>query len=468
MNYTVYFSDSGITTKAGFGKVAHLPCIFDSRPGYHRLGSRYLIDRGLGVWTPKNRGMAVEAVAPSDQTILNYAHWLANFLEWAELRGIDLFTCTYAEHVQGRYQTEMLDGIWSRDAVGLKPSTINLRVQQACDFLTWMSDKGLRSPFHIATETVRVKSRSATSSVGHRSKEIEVRKGKVRQNKRRLRMPTDAQLDAWLGRVYGKAGDTKGLMCETILLTAMRREEVACWRVDTLPPEKKDWHINNPAAPRNQQQVQISIKFGTKGPGYGYDHGDKIGPVRSIWIPLELAERLDEYRRKHRNSALRKWVKSVPASEQRRRINEVVHLFLDEQTGARITSKHLYQAWTSAELPFEGWSPHLGRDWWACSVLWRELKKHEHLLSLGVETATALLESTAMSIIRLQIQPQLGHAHDSTTMIYLQWVTDMLSVGLSVRYEAEHDNKFHLEINGERIADSELQERQPQGKGTTG
>ena len=34
MGYSVYRSDPAKTTAAGFGKVAHLPCIFDSRPGY--------------------------------------------------------------------------------------------------------------------------------------------------------------------------------------------------------------------------------------------------------------------------------------------------------------------------------------------------------------------------------------------------------------------------------------------------
>ncbi len=42
-----------------------------------------------------------------------------------------------------------------------------------------------------------------------------------------------------------------------------------------------------------------------------------------------------------------------------------------------------------------------------------------------------------MSVIRLQIQPQLGHAHDSTTMIYLRWVMDMLGVPVSLSTEDE-------------------------------
>jgi hypothetical protein len=116
-----------------------------------------------------------------------------------------------------------------------------------------------------------------------------------------------------------------------------------------------------------------------------------------------------------------------------------VHLFLDEQTGERITGKQLYNAWTGVELPYKGWSPHLGRDWWACSILWQELRKHEALSKLGVDTAKQLIEATASSIIKLTIMPQLGHGHDTTSLIYLQWVTDMLSKGLSIRYEDDID-----------------------------
>lgn len=420
--------------------VAHLPCIFDGRPGYHRMSSRYLVDRGLGAWSPKADGRVFRATPPTDQTMRNYAHWLANFLEWVEIRGVDLSTCDYVNHIYGRYQSEMLSGSWSCRGMALRPGTVNPRVQQACDYLTWMAEKGHRRPFEVPHTTVKVEAFSATSSIGHRLKEVQTREGKVRQDKRRLRMPTDSQVKSWLANVYRKFGNTEGLMCETVLLTAMRREEVACLRTDTLPEEPDHWHLSNADAPRHEQQVLITIKFGTKGASYGYDHGDKIGPERSIWIPLDLAVRLHEYRRKLRNPALKLWIQAAPtATVKRHRIKESVHLFLKDRTGTRITGKDLYNTWTGVELPYKGWSPHLGRHWWACSILWRELNKHEKLLSFGADTVAALLESTGLSIIRLLIQPQLGHAHDSTSMIYLQWAMDMIGVGLSIQYEAELD-----------------------------
>jgi integrase len=112
-----------------------------------------------------------------------------------------------------------------------------------------------------------------------------------------------------------------------------------------------------------------------------------------------------------------------------------VHLFLNPRDGARFVGKQLYDAWTGVKLPIPKWSPHQGRHWWACTTLLSELQKHKHFENLSGETAVALLESTALSIIRLHIQPQLGHASDSTTMIYLRWVVDMVGLPVSLADE---------------------------------
>ena len=434
--YTVRYSDSAVLAEAGFGKVAHLPFILDGRPGYHRLGSEYLIDRGLGVWHPRVRQTNVPATPPTDITIQNYAHWLANFLEWAEKRSVDLPTCSYGDHVHGRYQPELISGMWSRDGKGLAATTVNLYVQQACDFLNWMSFKGKRDAFHVPVTTATAGAGSATSSRGHKGFEVEIREGKVRQPKRRLRMPTDAEVRDWLSRVHDSQGATKGLMCETVLLTALRRTEVACFRTDTLPLDPADWHVSNPTAEVADQLILLAVKFGTKGKSYGKDHGDKVGPVRHIGIPLHLATRLHEYREKTRPRLLSTWVKAVRgAVAQKQRRDEAVHLFLDEATGERITGSQLYEAWTAVALPYKGWCPHLGRDWWACSTLWREVKLHEHVLKLGKNAPGALLAAVATDIIRLKIQPQLGHKRESTCFIYLQWISDMLGVALPEQYQ---------------------------------
>jgi hypothetical protein len=59
----------------------------------------------------------------------SYAHALSNALEWAETRGIDLVESDYTSALIGRYQEEMLRGIWSAENRPLGPVTVNIRVQ---------------------------------------------------------------------------------------------------------------------------------------------------------------------------------------------------------------------------------------------------------------------------------------------------------------------------------------------------
>lgn len=422
---------------AGFGLVAELPFIVDSRPGYHRLGSRYLIDRGLGVWNPVTRGKAPRPWRPTRRAMHNYAHWLVNFLEWAQAREVNLQSCCYIQHLQQGYQEEMLCGTWSVSGQGLRPSTVNYRVQQACDFLTWMSDKGLRDAFDVSTQNLRVRVDSATGPAGYRIKEVISRLGKVRQSKHRLRMPTDQEVIAWLSSVYKNSGEALGLACETILLTGLRLQETVSLRMDTLPDDRREWHFTNPDAPISDQQVLVRVSFGAKGPDYGLENGDKVGPERRILIPYVLAEKWDDYRCRKRNPALKLWINDAKSlAERKDRISGAVHLFRNERTGARLTADNLYRAWKKAVLPFPNWSPHLGRDWWACKTLLREVERHEYLRKYGHSVASELIESSGRTIIQMRIQPQLGHKQEGTCLIYLQWVMDRMGVALSLPYEA--------------------------------
>src|ERR1039457_3733327 len=236
-SFKVVYATPEHLVDAGYGKVARLPCIFDSRPGYHRIGSRYLIDRGLGLWEPKHRGSKIHALPPSFVSVKNYADWLCSFLEWCDVRGIDPLKVEYSGDLIGRYQSEMLKGIWSSTNTGLAEKTINARVNNAVEFLTWAADKGLRGPFLVPRVTRSVVIRSATSSVSHLPVQVEARKGKLREPKRRLGFPPDSELAVWFNEIYQKefVGPTEGLICETILETALRETEAACLRVDTLP-----------------------------------------------------------------------------------------------------------------------------------------------------------------------------------------------------------------------------------------
>lgn len=419
----------------GFGRVARFPFIMDERPGYHRLANQFLIDRGLGRWNPRQRGREESCLQPSATSLKNYADWLANFLEWCHCRSKDPLKANYRIDLIQHYQGEMIKGIWSRDNVGLRPKTINARVSVAIDYITWAADKGLREPFNVPKAIKTYVAHHSGNSIGHFAKSIESRKGKVRESKRRLGFPVERDIAAWLQRLFERC-PTEGLIAETILETAVRRAEAAAWRVNTLPLNPREWLIANPDKPLEHQAVLVEIVFNAKGRDYGQDHGDKIGPRGTIRVPMPLALKLHEYREKIRPKALmlatRKATSRAEAEKIRR---ESVHLFLSPRNGKRYTGDHIYEFWRRVERP-RGWSPHLARDFWACSVLWRHIKEHkellEHALKIDVnEAVLKTLQLQAESCIQLTIQPQLRHMNKETTLIYLQWLSDRLAVNMN-------------------------------------
>jgi hypothetical protein len=167
--FKVVFPEPQFLKEAGFGKVAHLPFIFDGEPGYARLPNQFLIDKGLGNWDPKWRGAKRNPLPPTRQSMKDYAYWFANALEWAKKRGgIDLMTADYTDVLINRYQDEMLKGIWSLNNTPLAPETINPRVQIALEYQMWAADKGLREPFLVPTVTTKTSSGCSTTTYTRR------------------------------------------------------------------------------------------------------------------------------------------------------------------------------------------------------------------------------------------------------------------------------------------------------------
>ncbi|WIV98450.1 site-specific integrase [Kinneretia aquatilis] len=370
----------------------------------------------------------------TQQSIKVYAECISNFLEWTFYRNHCWSQVEFGEHVLGGYRRDMLSGDWSSRKTPLAPRTVNLRVQEACNFLAWAAEVGLRRPFTSDAVVPRQGdahrvSRQPWESLSRR------RRGKVAVAQTILRLPTDAELRRWLTSVRIERGQTKALMAELILKSAVRRQEAAAWRVDTLPARTDDWHVVN-------QQVRVTLKFGTKGSEYGEDHGDKVGPARDIWIPLSLANQLHAYRTGPRMAARARWVRAaLDPSERRARIaRDCPHLFLSDATGQRITAQSLYHAWTSVSgVPFLGWSPHSGRRYWACKTLVELARKRSELLP-GGRTGVQLdwIAGNAMTDIQLIVRPQLGHVDVRTTEIYLTWLTRMFVGGDVQLAYAEH------------------------------
>lgn len=414
---------------AGYAHLADVPFIRDGELKYATQPNRFLIDVALGVWSASSRDKA--SVPPTGESLKSLAYWLVNALEWADTRSVDLMTCDYVRDLVGRYQEEMLNGIWSADGSPLKPATVNVRVGAALAYQQWGADKKLREPVSVPTVTTTYKAPSYRHSRSHETKTVQARQGKARVTPSSLAFPAAKQIEDWRKAIYAHPtrGETEGLLVDVILDTAIRREEAACWRVDTLPMQRIDWKIINPDQPPEHQNVMVSIKYGAKGKGYGWDHGDKIGPEGEIKLPLPLAERIDAYRQKARPKALAVAVKAGKTLAQQKRIrDDSVHLFLNPETGSRYTGKQIYSLWKRGDGP-PHWSPHLARHLWACKYLERSMKDHAELMAKilempGLTHSSPLLlalKDTAISVIQLQITPQLRHMNSSTTERYLEW-----------------------------------------------
>lgn len=441
--YKVVYADPKLLAEAGFGLLAYQPFLLDPEPGYARHPNQFLLDRGLGYWDPKWRGEKRNPIPPSRISMKNFARWLANALEWADTRSIDLMRADYVSDLIGRYQEEMLKGIWSADNRPLAPETVNPRVQIALEFQMWAADKGLRDPFVIPTTTASYIAGSHDNSRSHEAKVVQSRKGKVKVNKRTLSFPSVEEIEAWRERVHHRpvVGATEGLIVDLVLNTAIRREEAACWRVDTLPLDLKDWKIANPDQPEEVQSVIVTIKYGTKGKQYGIDeHGDKIGPQGEIHVPLWIARRIHSYRNKERLMALKLQLKKGKSLEAQRRImQKAVHLFLNPLTGLRYTGDQIYAFWSRVQGPAH-WSPHQGRDWWACRYLEERMKQHSELLQQVLKTPNIsrehslvlALKDCAMTVIQMEIRPQLRHASSRTTETYLHWLFAKMRVPLAM------------------------------------
>lgn len=446
-NFYVFRPDEKLLKSRGFSSIAHVPAIFNEEWIYQPEASRFLRERAIPSIADVECGAIRTIRRPTRASLNTFAAQIVNFLEWCAARGKDWKTVHYDSDIVAGYEQEMASGSFTSDGQPLQNSTINQRVDTACGFLVWASKKELRIPFSLPTVTRRYR-RPSSSSTHAQFVESTTRTNKRRLKPRTLRIPTDEETRKWLNSVQVRYGRTKSLMIDVVLQTGVRRQEVVEWRIDTLSSDENQWRVSPVASTR----VLVTIEYGTKGPK-SLVHNTEIGPPRNIIVPIALAKRLWHYMEFVRPKLLKKYIKSgkTKAEQDERRRNPPLQLFLSDFSGIAISAQKLYEAWTSAPfLPFDGWSPHLGRHYWACKTLLLELenmRKQSNEVQKSSPTFTWITGS-ATDIIQLYIQPQLGHIDKSTTGMYLTWIRDVYDL-------VELHNAYALElgnITSEEIA----------------
>jgi integrase len=420
--------------RAGYEAVANVPFIIDSSWSYNRPASRYLRERALAEWSPRQE-LAGFGCLLTEDTLETYGECLCDLLEWLEAKPLSLVDVEYNKDILNGYQQDMRRGHWSSDGHGLSARTVTLRTAVAVDYLNWTAARGIRAAFSVPRRSKRISARSGTSSYGQHWINIEARDGRVRPDPKELRLPNDLEMRRWLRAVKVEKGPTKETMCDLVVQSAIRREEAVQWRVDTLPLDRSSWRVKG-------DNVELTIRHGTKGPKSIDERGEKTGPPRQIGIPIALALKLEHYREFIRPRQREMYVaRGKDAVERRLRMNDAPkQLFLSDSTGQPISAQSFYEAWTKvSSVPYVGWSPHLGRDYWACKTLLSLMAREARAFDLSNTAAVGeMFRLTAMDIITMVIQPQLGHAQLATTQIYLTWVHRVLALRpLYDEYEAE-------------------------------
>jgi integrase len=428
----------GSMQESGFQHLAKIPFVIAGPKGYHREASWYLRDRALLAWTPGNTQH--NGRYPTRQSLSTYASSLVDFLDWCDESSRDWHVLEYTSDLVHGYQHQMASGLWSASGKPLAAQTINMRVSEAMRYLQWSAARSLRKPFEAITVTRRLYLPSHQHAGKSVPKEIEIRAGKVRPAPATLRLPSAPEVARWLKVVKIEKGSTKALMCDLIVQTGIRREEACQWRVDTLPESRTDWNVNG-------DTVTVKIEYGTKGGKTIDENGDERGPSRHIAMPLAIAECLDGYHKNVRPTNRSIFVRgnsTTPAERRELAKANPRQLFLSDSNGLPIRDHTLYDAWTNVSyLPFEGWSPHGGRHYWACTTLLTSIKKRAAALGSALNAATNnnWINGCASDTMMMMIKPQLGHVNAATTEQYLKWVLNASSqVDLNDGYQAALDN----------------------------
>ena len=198
-----------------------------------------------------------------------------------------------------------------------------------------------------------------------------------------------------------------------MLRTGIRISECNQWRIDTLPAPS-EWHPHEGVIP-------VWVTQGNKGP--------KSCPIacrqydqREIFVPIDLAERIEHYCDFTRLAQLRRWIRSAPTVDARahRLRNKPVRLWLSESSNQPFHNQQLYAAWTSTNPCPQGWHPHKARDFFAVETVAGWFRHDLEARNSQSLPQLSWLQAVMRDQVRLLLAPLLGHCSEETTMRYLK------------------------------------------------
>jgi integrase len=381
------------------------PCTYPIEP------NRYIEERCLGEWAPSIAGDE----DPSVHTVKsreNLARRLCAFFHWlAQDASRDWRTLSYDDIREYQYGLQL--GVASASGRPLSDGTINAYVDEACAYLAWAGERGLRDRFKVPRRRVRIRSASrGRNSFSNRGLSKGARQGALTSVESGPEaLPKAIEVEKWIGAIK-RRHPIKALIFELMVRTGCRVSESNRLRLGCFP-RKAVW---NPKW-LDQGWVPIRVRYGVKGPKVtpSSDLGTKS---RILQVPIDLAERIEHYLRWVRPNLLAKY-----HAGGRKDSCRTDRLWLGEFTHRPLSYQALYKVWTSKPDCPEDWHPHAARHFFAVEKITGVTKSFLELNGLtekiGIGGA-GWLHALLAGQVRLILSPLLGHADEKTSELYLR------------------------------------------------
>ncbi len=420
-----FLPPDGFFTEARVPKLQHVPILIGHDGSYPTEVNRYLTERCLGEWLPpaQHGTYSTDPTVPTLKSRLNLASRLSAFFHWLSLkRDRDWRSLSYHDDVAGTYQADLLNGKGAASKRKLSDGTTNSYVDEAVLFLKWAAERGYRKEFRVPTRRVRVRSSGGTNSYGHLGWNGTTRHGRLAVQPANLTsLPTDDELAKWF-RAARLRFPVKALLFEFLARTGARISEANSLRL-TCFPRKVTWQEGW----LRHGHIPITLRYGVKGPKIS-PASDRSARTRMIFVPIDLAERIERYVAFSRPHLLARYRR---AHNDKNANTDI--LWLGEQKGMPVSNDMLRRAWKKTPHCPNHWHPHAARHLFAVNKLIEStsdiLNFHGHSNVGGV--SFGWLHGLMAGQVRLILSPLLGHVTEQTTMRYLQYALQRMKCGSS-------------------------------------
>ncbi len=417
----VIFPDRERMIDLGYQKLAFVPFLISEDGSYPAEANRYLRERACLEWQPaSDKGVALArfTVRQTVQSREAMARRLMEFLLFCTSEDLDWREVSYLDDVIDKWQVGMLTGVASRTKKKLGNDTVNVRVSEACYFLLWSAERGFRKPFEML-----YKERGRAQAKKRRGRDLNAvsRAGELHTIKSPLSLPTTGALEKWRSMLGARHGEVMALLAEFLIRTGVRISEAIGFRAEDLPDKnfgvdhnswREDWITAG--------EVPCLISMGNKGPKVELG-SEKSTKPRYIYIPIDLADRLDHYKTEGRKTLITRWISaSKTRSERSRRQAEAqTNKFWLGKRGRPLTAGWVRQAWSSIDLRPWKWSPHRARHEFAVNTIVEYTKNMMSFAKVGAVPSAGWLHGLMAGQIHIILSPLLGHIDEHTTGIYL-------------------------------------------------